>query len=118
LHLPHPTTVCAALLYNITLTIHDGDMPDRMEATHAEVMQLWMATAGTLRADTAIQLIYDFGMDPATVLDSDQDFALEVLEHATKARAAGELMPTPPQKRPRSPDPSDNLTDARAPPRT
>ncbi|EFJ49398.1 hypothetical protein VOLCADRAFT_89789 [Volvox carteri f. nagariensis] len=69
----------AAFLYNVTAEIHEGDMPDKATATHATIMQLWIAAAGSLRADTAIALIYDYGMDAGTVLKADQDFALSVL---------------------------------------
>ncbi|EFJ52428.1 hypothetical protein VOLCADRAFT_86865 [Volvox carteri f. nagariensis] len=64
----HDAKPASTFLYNITAAIHEGDMPDRATATHAEVMQLWIAAAGSLRADTAIELVYDYGMDAGTVL--------------------------------------------------
>ncbi|EFJ40374.1 hypothetical protein VOLCADRAFT_108189 [Volvox carteri f. nagariensis] len=98
------------VLYNITKRIHDGDMPDFHTAMYADIMKLWITSAGSLRADTAIQLIYDFGMDAAEVLDSTQEFAVSVLEAATKARADGKLLPFTAPKRPRSP--SDGAADS------
>ncbi|EFJ52242.1 hypothetical protein VOLCADRAFT_87210 [Volvox carteri f. nagariensis] len=65
--------------YNITKRIHDGDMPDFNTAMYADIMKLWMTSAGSLRANTAIQLIYDFGMDAAKVLDSTQEFTVRMV---------------------------------------
>ncbi|EFJ41411.1 hypothetical protein VOLCADRAFT_107728 [Volvox carteri f. nagariensis] len=105
-----------AYLYNITAAIHEGDMPDRATATHAAVMQLWIAAAGSLRADTAIELIYDYGMDAGTVLKTDQEFARSVLTAAQQARASGALLTTTtPAKRAAS---SPAEPDSSASPRT
>ncbi|EFJ41012.1 hypothetical protein VOLCADRAFT_99019 [Volvox carteri f. nagariensis] len=114
----HGGKPASTFLYNVTEQIHEGDMPDRSVATHAEVMQLWIAAAGSLRADTAIQLIYDYNMDSATVLNADQAFAHTVLEEAQKARASGALLPTiTPAKRPAtSPADPHASAPARTPP--
>ncbi|GIL76722.1 hypothetical protein Vretifemale_6313 [Volvox reticuliferus] len=76
---PYPHTLIPAFLFAITSRIHDGDMPDHATASHATIMSLWIVAAGSLRADTAIALIYDFGMEADTVLDFDQDVALATL---------------------------------------
>ncbi|EFJ52483.1 hypothetical protein VOLCADRAFT_86626 [Volvox carteri f. nagariensis] len=62
----HGAKPASTFLYNVTAEIHEGDMPDKATATHATIMQLWIAAAGSLRADTAIALIYDYGMDAGT----------------------------------------------------
>ncbi|EFJ52086.1 hypothetical protein VOLCADRAFT_103093 [Volvox carteri f. nagariensis] len=112
----HHVKPASTYLYNITAAIHEGDMPDRATATHAEVMQLWIAAAGSLRADTAIELIYDYGMDAGTVLKTDQDFARSVLTAAQQARASGALLTTTtPAKRAAS---SPAEPDSSASPRT
>ncbi|EFJ46427.1 hypothetical protein VOLCADRAFT_93208 [Volvox carteri f. nagariensis] len=84
----HGAKPASTFLYNVTAEIHEGDMPDKMMATHATVMQLWITAAGSLHADTAIALIYDYGMDAGTVLKADQDFALSVLTAVQQARAS------------------------------
>ncbi|EFJ53083.1 hypothetical protein VOLCADRAFT_115671 [Volvox carteri f. nagariensis] len=71
----HGAKPASTFLYNVTAEIHEGDMPDRTTATHASVMQLWITAAGSLRADTTIALIYDYGMDAGTILKADQEFA-------------------------------------------
>ncbi|EFJ50219.1 hypothetical protein VOLCADRAFT_89125 [Volvox carteri f. nagariensis] len=53
----------------------------------AAVMQLWIAAAGSLRVETAIALIYDYGMDAGTVLKADQEFAHSVLAAAQQEDA-------------------------------
>ncbi|EFJ50691.1 hypothetical protein VOLCADRAFT_88475 [Volvox carteri f. nagariensis] len=90
----HGAKPASTFLYNVTAEIHDRDMPDRMMAMHAAVMQLWIAAAGSLRADTAIELFYDYGMEAGTVLKADQDFARSVLTAAQQARASGALLAT------------------------
>ncbi|EFJ39970.1 hypothetical protein VOLCADRAFT_100293 [Volvox carteri f. nagariensis] len=111
----HGGKPASTFLYNITAEIHEGDMPERAVATHAEVMQLWIAAAGSLRADTAIELTYDYSMDAATVLNADQGFARTVLEAAQKARASGSLLATTtPAKRPAT-SPADPHASAPAP---
>ncbi|EFJ52721.1 hypothetical protein VOLCADRAFT_85992 [Volvox carteri f. nagariensis] len=90
----HGAKPASTFLYNVTAEIHEGDMPDKATATHTTIMQLWIAAAGSLRVDTAIALIYDYGMDAGTVLKADQDFALSVLTAAQQARASGALLAT------------------------
>ncbi|EFJ41134.1 hypothetical protein VOLCADRAFT_107805 [Volvox carteri f. nagariensis] len=111
----HDAKPASTFLYNITAAIHEGDMPDRVMATHAEVMQLWIAAAGSLRADTAIELIYDYGMDAGTVLKADQDFARSVLTAAQQARASGALLTTttPAKRAASSPAEPDSSAPAR-----
>ncbi|GIM04187.1 hypothetical protein Vretimale_8808 [Volvox reticuliferus] len=75
----HGSKPASTFLFAITSRIHDGDMPDHATASHATIMSLWIVAAGSLRADTAIALIYDFGMEADTVLDFDQDVALATL---------------------------------------
>ncbi|EFJ40719.1 hypothetical protein VOLCADRAFT_99406 [Volvox carteri f. nagariensis] len=88
----HGAKPASTFLYSVTAIIHDGDMPDRATATHAAVMQLWITVAGSLRADTAIALIYDYGMDAGTILRADQEFTLSVLTAAQQAQASGALL--------------------------
>ncbi|EFJ48505.1 hypothetical protein VOLCADRAFT_104684 [Volvox carteri f. nagariensis] len=90
----HDAKPASTFLYNMMVEIHEGDMPDQTVATHTAVMQLWIAAAGSLRADTAIELIYDYGMDAGTVLKADQAFACSVLTTAQQARASGALLAT------------------------
>ncbi|EFJ47665.1 hypothetical protein VOLCADRAFT_91647 [Volvox carteri f. nagariensis] len=82
---------------------HDEDIL-RARHTNAQfnvLTALWITAAGSLRAETAIELIYDYGMDAATVLNADQGFARTVQEAAQKARASGaHLATTMPVKRP------------------
>ncbi|EFJ53078.1 hypothetical protein VOLCADRAFT_85989 [Volvox carteri f. nagariensis] len=86
----HGAKPASTFLYNVTAEIHEGDMPDKATATHTTIMQLWIAAAGSLRGDTAIALIYDYGMDAGTVLKADQDFALSVLTAAQQAVYVGQ----------------------------
>ncbi|EFJ39940.1 hypothetical protein VOLCADRAFT_100338 [Volvox carteri f. nagariensis] len=81
----HGAKPASTFLYNVTAEIHEGDMPDKATVMHATVMQLWITAAGSLRADTAIALIYDYGMDASIVLKADQDFALSVLTATQQA---------------------------------
>ncbi|EFJ48779.1 hypothetical protein VOLCADRAFT_90615 [Volvox carteri f. nagariensis] len=80
-------------LYNITTEIHKGDMPDRATAMHTAVMQLWIVAAGSLRADTAITLIYDYGMkDDIHLYQPFQDhFTLTCLMSTANPRLADKM---------------------------
>ncbi|EFJ46872.1 hypothetical protein VOLCADRAFT_92617 [Volvox carteri f. nagariensis] len=95
---PHPILVTA-----------EGQLPvplyARSDISRCAVVPL-DAHAMPRNADTAITLIYDYGMDATTVLAVDQDFAHSanhfahsVLTTAAQARASDALLPTTPMKR-------------------
>ncbi|EFJ50061.1 hypothetical protein VOLCADRAFT_89037 [Volvox carteri f. nagariensis] len=107
-----PTEVCLIRQSGLAGT----PLPYRLlDMVPAEVMQLWIAAAGSLRADTAIELIYDYGMDAGTVLKADQDFARSVLTAAQQARASGALLTTttPAKRAASSPAEPDSSAPAR-----
>ncbi|EFJ41379.1 hypothetical protein VOLCADRAFT_98576 [Volvox carteri f. nagariensis] len=98
------------VLYTIK-RIHDGEMPEFHTALYSDVIRLWITSAGSLQAETGIQLIYDFSMHAAEVLDLSQEFAMSVLEAVTKTKADGKQLPSPPPKRPRSPSDEQECAD-------
>lgn len=66
----------------ITKVTPEEDWPDKDSCTHAAAMSLWIkAQTRGLRYDTAVQLIFDFGVEDTKVLGVSEERAQLILEN-------------------------------------
>ncbi len=87
----------AAYLYDLVGLVYDGDMPNRNEATHSSIMNLWKDLApGNMFANDAIELLWDFGVEQDQLFQLTANQAKALLTDLRAARASGELLPSIP----------------------
>ena len=79
---PNPPSHPVYMWRLITKVTPEEDWPDKDSCTHAAAMSLWIkAQTRGLRYDTAVQLIFDFGVEDTKVLGVSEERAQLILEN-------------------------------------